>query len=188
MNDFKFAKQVIQVFEEVEIVNINVIHNESKLFKNSLVGANLFALLYHISEGKDDVIKFFLIDEQIAISNKFNSNFDAISYRYPDETLDNKKHIYKVLLKLFIRYQKIHNNEWTEQDMFTLLMEKNRKYGNAVLEPKRFFSQKISIEDVILSRIDEKISRRIQNDSKEDEDIVVDIIGYLIFLNILYLD
>ena len=156
--------------------------------KSSLVVANLFASLHHLSGKNDEILQFFLPDERIKISRKFNSNFDTISYRYPDETLDNKKHIYKVLLKLFIEYQKIHNNEWTEQDMFNLLMEKNRKYGNAVLEPKRFFSQKISIEDVILSRIDEKISRRIQNDSKEDEDIIIDIIGYLIFLNILYLD
>ena len=156
--------------------------------KNSLVVANLFALLHHLSGKNDEVLQFFLPDERIKISRKFNANYDAISYKFSNQAISDIKIRYQALLKLFIRYQKIHNSEWTEQDMFSLLMEKNRKYGNAVLEPKKFFSKNISIEDVILSRIDEKISRRMQNDSKEDEDIIIDIIGYLIFLNILYLD
>lgn len=188
MNDFKFAKQIIRVFEEIEDVDVNIIHNEDKIMKSSLVVVNLFALLHHLSGKNDEILQFFLPDERIKISRKFNANYDAISYISSNQAISDIKIRYQALLKLFIRYQKIHNEEWTEQDMFSLLMEKNRKYGNAVLEPKRFFSQKISIEDVILSRIDEKISRRMQNDSKEDEDIIIDIIGYLVFLNILYLD
>ena len=31
MNNFKFAKQVIRVFEEIQDVDVNIIHNEDKI-------------------------------------------------------------------------------------------------------------------------------------------------------------
>lgn len=65
------------------------------------------------------------------------------------------------------------------------LIIKNRKYGNSALEPKRVFS-KASAKEQLLVRIDDKLSR-IANESldeDEDEDVVLDLIGYLVLYKI----
>lgn len=61
------------------------------------------------------------------------------------------------------------------------LVVKNVQYGNSAIDPVRIFS-KASTEEQILVRIDDKISRLVRgNDSIEpDDDIVDDLIGYLI--------
>lgn len=65
-----------------------------------------------------------------------------------------------------------------------LLTEKNRKYGNAALEPKRIFSRMDSIEQIKV-RIDDKLSRIANTGlASADEDTVFDLIGYLILLRI----
>lgn len=64
-----------------------------------------------------------------------------------------------------------------------LLLEKNRKYGNSALEPIRIFSKADSIEQIKV-RLDDKLSRIQSSQSDEDEDIVTDMIGYLILLKI----
>ncbi len=99
--------------------------------------------------------------------------------------IHNEKLYYLKLLKTFIEYKKECVPDWTVNDMITLLFEKNRKYGNAILNPKKILSKSVSIKDIILSRIDEKISRLIQDNKNEDEDIITDIIGYLVFINII---
>jgi hypothetical protein len=65
-----------------------------------------------------------------------------------------------------------------------MLIEKNRKYGNSALEPLGVFSQ-LSAKEGLLIRIDDKL-KRIKNGSleKDDEDVVNDLIGYLILLKI----
>lgn len=60
-----------------------------------------------------------------------------------------------------------------------LLLEKNRKYGNSALEPIRVFSKADSIEQINV-RIDDKLSRIQSSQSDEDEDVEIDLIGYLI--------
>ena len=60
-----------------------------------------------------------------------------------------------------------------------MLLEKNRKYGNAALEPIRVFS-KSSAKEQILVRIDDKINRMMNRQDDEDEDINRDLIGYLV--------
>lgn len=73
-------------------------------------------------------------------------------------------------------------------DIKLLLLEKNKKYGNSALQPKRIFSKQNSVEQIKV-RIDDKLSR-IQttgislNDSKESEDVTKDLIGYLVLLRI----
>lgn len=64
----------------------------------------------------------------------------------------------------------------------TLLESKNQKYGNSALEPLGVFS-KLSAREGLLVRIDDKL-KRIKNGSleKDDEDVVNDLIGYLILL------
>lgn len=65
-----------------------------------------------------------------------------------------------------------------------MLIEKNRKYGNSALEPIGVFS-KLSPKEGLLIRIDDKL-KRIKNGSldKDDEDVVNDLIGYLVLLKI----
>ncbi len=65
-----------------------------------------------------------------------------------------------------------------------MLIEKNRKYGNSALEPLGVFS-KLSAKEGLLIRIDDKL-KRIKNGSleKDDEDVVNDLIGYLVLLKI----
>jgi hypothetical protein len=65
-----------------------------------------------------------------------------------------------------------------------LLIYKNKKYGNSALEPLGVFS-KLSAKDGLLVRIDDKL-KRIKNGSleKDDEDVVNDLIGYLVLLKI----
>jgi hypothetical protein len=65
-----------------------------------------------------------------------------------------------------------------------LLITKNLKYGNSALEPLGVFS-KLSAKDGLLVRIDDKL-KRIKNGSleKDDEDVINDLIGYLVLLKI----
>jgi len=65
-----------------------------------------------------------------------------------------------------------------------LLIAKNLKYGNSALEPLGVFS-KLDAKEGLLVRIDDKL-KRIKNGSleKDDEDVVNDLIGYLILLKI----
>jgi hypothetical protein len=64
-----------------------------------------------------------------------------------------------------------------------MLIEKNRKYGNSALEPKRIFSRASNIEQIKV-RIDDKLSRISSAQNDEDEDVINDLIGYLVLLKI----
>jgi hypothetical protein len=60
-----------------------------------------------------------------------------------------------------------------------LLIEKNKKYGNSAIQPKRIFSKADPIEQINV-RIDDKISRIANQQTNEDEDVELDLIGYLV--------
>jgi hypothetical protein len=70
------------------------------------------------------------------------------------------------------------------EEIRDLLIAKNQKYGNSALEPLGVFSQ-LSAKEGLLVRIDDKL-KRIKNGSleRDDEDVVNDLIGYLILLKI----
>jgi hypothetical protein len=84
----------------------------------------------------------------------------------------------------------MHNNLFAVQvtqaldEIRELLISKNLKYGNSALEPLGVFSQ-LSAKEGLLVRIDDKL-KRIKNGSleRDDEDVVNDLIGYLILLKI----
>jgi len=65
-----------------------------------------------------------------------------------------------------------------------LLIKKNTRYGDAALNPKRIFSQADRLA-ALRVRIDDKLSR-IANmgEMTEDEDTLLDLIGYLVLLRI----
>lgn len=70
------------------------------------------------------------------------------------------------------------------EEIQEMLISKNSKYGNSALEPLGVFSQ-LSAKEGLLIRIDDKL-KRIKNGSldKDDEDVVNDLIGYLVLLKI----
>ena len=65
------------------------------------------------------------------------------------------------------------------KNVANVLIDKNRKYGNAALQPKRIFSRSNLIEQLNV-RIDDKLSRIANQQEDEDEDAELDLIGYLI--------
>jgi hypothetical protein len=64
--------------------------------------------------------------------------------------------------------------------MKEFLLEKNRRYGDSALHPKRVFS-KATTDEQILVRLDDKISR-IQNSDELRKNDICDAIGYLTLL------
>ena len=73
------------------------------------------------------------------------------------------------------------------EEISGMLIEKNRKYGNSALEPIRIFST-ASAESQILVRIDDKLSRIRNRQHDEDEDVINDLIGYLVLLKMLKIE
>jgi len=64
-----------------------------------------------------------------------------------------------------------------------LLINKNRKYGNSVLEPIRIFSTSNTVEQIKV-RLDDKLSRIKSAQTDDTEDVIDDLLGYLILLKI----
>lgn len=60
-----------------------------------------------------------------------------------------------------------------------MLLEKNRKYGDSALHPVRVFSKADPLEQLKV-RMDDKLSRLRNQQPDEDEDVVLDLVGYLI--------
>lgn len=64
-----------------------------------------------------------------------------------------------------------------------LLLSKNRKYGDSALEPQQVFFTGDPISAINV-RIDDKLSRIKNRQDDEDEDVELDLIGYLILKQI----
>ena len=65
-----------------------------------------------------------------------------------------------------------------------LLLQKNMQYGDSALNPIRVLSKSGPIEQILV-RIDDKLNRIKQgNILGDDEDVVMDLIGYFILLKI----
>jgi len=71
----------------------------------------------------------------------------------------------------------------TMDEIKDFLVQKNIQYGDSVFQPVRVFSKADKTEQIKV-RIDDKLSRlKRGNDSIEsDEDVVSDLIGYLVLL------
>lgn len=61
-----------------------------------------------------------------------------------------------------------------------LVLEKNRRYGNSALEPRRVFSRADPVEGIRV-RLDDKLSR-IANAAELRRNDIADMIGYLALL------
>ena len=71
------------------------------------------------------------------------------------------------------------------EDIKELVLYKNKQYGDSALNPCRIFSKANAVEQILV-RIDDKINRIQQGAGLlgEDEDVIQDLIGYLILLKI----
>ena len=69
-------------------------------------------------------------------------------------------------------------------ELSEMLIAKNRKYGDAALNPKQIFSKSSAIE-LINVRIDDKLSRIANAQTDEDEDPEWDLLGYLVLKRIV---
>lgn len=68
-------------------------------------------------------------------------------------------------------------------DIESMLVEKNRKYGNSALEPVRIFSKASPLEQLKV-RMDDKLSRLRSAQDDEDEDVIDDLLGYLLIYKV----
>lgn len=68
------------------------------------------------------------------------------------------------------------------ESLRSMLLQKNRTYGDSALNPVRIFS-KAAPHEQLLVRIDDKLSR-IARGSSFGEDVINDLIGYLIMYKI----
>lgn len=69
------------------------------------------------------------------------------------------------------------------EEIIAVLLEKNRKYGDAALNPIRVFSKQNSLEQINV-RLDDKLSRMANRQNDEDEDVDLDILGYMLLKQI----
>ena len=70
-------------------------------------------------------------------------------------------------------------------DKKELLLYKNKQYGDSALNPSRIFSKASAVEQLLV-RIDDKLNRIKKGAGLvgEDEDVIQDLIGYLVLLKI----
>lgn len=68
------------------------------------------------------------------------------------------------------------------EELGDMLIAKNEAYGDSALNPIRIFSTSNEIEQINV-RIDDKLSR-ITRGNHAGEDVITDLIGYLILLKI----
>ena len=71
----------------------------------------------------------------------------------------------------------------TMNELRDFLVAKNEQYGDSVMKPINIFSSATQ-DGGIRIRIDDKLNRLMQgNDNMEsDEDVIMDLIGYLVLL------
>jgi hypothetical protein len=81
------------------------------------------------------------------------------------------------------RQQFAHDLGDVLQSLETMLVAKNRKYGDSALNPVQTFSNVPPIE-LINVRMDDKLSRIRNRQNDEDEDAELDLIGYLLLKQI----
>lgn len=67
------------------------------------------------------------------------------------------------------------------QRVVDTLREKNRLYGNSAVDPLRIFSR-APIDEQLKVRIDDKLSRLARGRGQDDEDVLLDLCGYIALL------
>jgi len=71
------------------------------------------------------------------------------------------------------------------QELADFLVEKNRSYGNSVVEPVSIFARRLDKLSQVDVRIDDKLSRLRSGSEYPGDDTVKDLAGYLILRLVL---
>jgi hypothetical protein len=71
------------------------------------------------------------------------------------------------------------NIQKVTKSMCHLLIEKNRRYGDAALNPRNIFSR-LPAGEAIKIRLDDKLGRIVANEGNPRKNDFSDLIGYLI--------
>lgn len=69
----------------------------------------------------------------------------------------------------------------TAKNLTTLLLEKNRKYGDSALNPAHIFNKDMDAASSIYARLDDKLGR-IANSPEIRKNDVANVMGYLVLL------
>lgn len=64
-----------------------------------------------------------------------------------------------------------------------MLVEKNKRYADSAINPIRIFSKSDNVEQIRV-RIDDKLNRLMNQTDDENEDTVLDLIGYLVLYRV----
>ena len=105
--------------------------------------------------------------------------------KHPKVAIFVLEYVYQVGVKMETK-EKIKN---TIREIESLLLRKNEQYGDSALKPIGLFARG-NPEDLIRVRIDDKLRRLVCGDDsiESDEDIVLDLAGYLVLLLITMRD
>lgn len=68
-------------------------------------------------------------------------------------------------------------------ELASMLIEKNKSYGDSALDPVRIFSKSDNIEQLKV-RIDDKLSRIIRGQEYQGDNDLDDLMGYLVLLKV----
>lgn len=137
----------------------------------------------NVSAIRTEVLKAMSVDEE-KFSKEDRIKMINILERRRKAMIDDRASNCKPLPETDLRHEFYTNLKIVLDDIYSLLMEKNRKYGNSVSEPIGVFS-KLSPIEAINVRIDDKLARIRSGQSDETEDSELDLIGYLILKRVL---
>lgn len=83
-----------------------------------------------------------------------------------------------------MKTMKTQSNEIAEfcENLAFFLVEKNKKYGDSAINPKKIFSKQNASNSIAI-RIDDKINRILNSNELRENDII-DLLGYLVLFYI----
>lgn len=138
----------------------------------------------HIFLKLDNISKIHMKLDKI-IFEIYNRNFDVSIKEYENEI---KRLIITLLFLVDLQNKDKDKNDDLQtsfkkylKEISVFLIQKNKKYGNAALNPCRIFSKTNKIEQLLV-RCDDKLNRIKNRQNDEDEDPIKDLIGYLILI------
>ena len=176
-----------------------------KMFNSKKVKKNVFLTLpntFWIEVQKIRKVSgiAYQAEGQEIIDKLVEDEIDKLNDRIDFDSKDFKKYFVKVekevppWIKAYEEANKTIENETKLTDsqekiarkcgeITHFLLLKNKQYGDSVLAPIRVFS-KANSDEQIRVRIDDKLNRLLQGDDsiEKDEDVIMDLIGYLILL------
>ena len=174
-------KDMLNSAKETGNLNIEIIGDEEKMINRHLQTIKT----YFEEEGKEKgSVSGDMAEQSLSIVEYYIKGLSNISKKFEEEwgRAKNKEATNNVELQFGIntelsKFQSLIAK--TCDEIKEMLLDKNRKYGNSALCPKRIFSRADSIEQINV-RIDDKLSRIESAQPDDMEDPVFDLLGYIV--------